>query len=358
MACAPSSEDELIQSLLSTPPRSKKLRLLSQEEELGHPNRPSVSFAASIDDWPPTQLQHDQDWFSGEKQGLNSFASCDWQATQLLDDAGQLQLDGTPALPKNSIENTVIDLTSPEQKISPSLSFAATISDWPPTQVQHSIRVAQDHLDRENQGLNSFASCDGWHATPLQDDACWLQDTQPAPSENVMEHAEFVLPSPESQPPALQGGAGEGHPVECQKAAGSSSNDAGYDLLELLMSEEPKAPAAAPIASPQKAICEPRAYRTDEEIWQQVLREEKDGPKDIEMDVLLEESKSNDINVALRAMEKLLDMGETDTAKVRMAPASSNRLQQGVLWTSLQKITSKSMEELVGMIHDEIVRTA
>ena len=311
------SEEELIQQLLSsTPPRNKKARL-DHEAQATEAVRPATHAKASM--WPATQIIND---------GQDGSEATLWPATQIIDDGH----DGT--------EVTLW----PATQIIDDIQDGATARLWPATQI-----IDDDHDD---------AKASVWPATQIFDDG---QDG--AAKTNVM------WPGTQSIDCDRDGSASSSKDIVTQQFGnhlpqqGSTSSSASQshgkeiDLLELVMAFD---------ASPQPSLVPPatkspqprRNYETDDEINRRVLREMDSSSEDAEWALLLHAAQSDNVDSAVAAMQRLLELGEAETPKaVNKGPSTSPKAQpQGVHWTSLIRNARGSTEDIVSALHAEIVR--
>ena len=144
-------------------------------------------------------------------------------------------------------------------------------------------------------------------------------------------------------------------------SSASSSAVKEFDLLDLVMAFDASPPQST-AAALLPVETQPRNYLTDEEIWQRVLRGRSDETRDAdaERELLLQESKSSNVDTALAAMQRLLEMDDAAAGPISR-PSSSFEIQQnkGVHWTSLKRgLARSSDEQIVSVLHAEIVRHA
>ena len=365
------SEEELIQQLLSsTPPRNKKARL-DHEAQATEAVRPATHAKASM--WPATQIIND---------GQDGSEATLWPATQIIDDGH----DGTEVTlwPATQIIDDIQDGATarlwPATQIIDDDHDDAKASVWPATQIfddgqdgaakTNVMWPGTQSIDCDRDGSASSskdividddhddAKASVWPATQIFDDG---QDG--AAKTNVM------WPGTQSIDCDRDGSASSSKDIVTQQFGnhlpqqGSTSSSASQshgkeiDLLELVMAFD---------ASPQPSLVPPatkspqprRNYETDDEINRRVLREMDSSSEDAEWALLLHAAQSDNVDSAVAAMQRLLELGEAETPKaVNKGPSTSPKAQpQGVHWTSLIRNARGSTEDIVSALHAEIVR--
>jgi hypothetical protein len=323
-----------MQQLPSTAPPNKKTRLnhevLVEDQNSGDRHGDDGAEASA---WPATQIIND------DQDGAEAST---WPATQNAND----DQDGAEAWPATQLMND--DQDGAEASTWPATQNVNDRQDgaeaWPATQIMNDVQDGAEASMPATQVINDGqdgAKASLWPAPQIIND-------EPEGRTASFALAAQMLNNDAPQGPTLSNSA-------------SSSQGKEFDLLELVMAWDATSHSSTAAAVLPEAM-QPRNYITDEEIYRKVLRDMSTETEthDVEFQRLVQESKSNNLDTALAAMQRLLEMDEVAKPVSVSRPFSSSEVQRkGVYWTSLKrKLGGSTDEQIVSVLHDEIVRHA